>query len=517
MVKIYIGILFIFMNYSSYSFESAMKLYQKGSYINMIKELQPLLKNKKQKYHAYYLMGIASNKLQEFKDSVQYFTQALKGEHLGKDLYFQLAQAHYAMSNLQESIKYFKLSAKNKIMVQMSYYYIGTISKVLENYHQAIKYLKKISKKNKELFQPAQFELGKIIYEEVAKSRNIKKRIQRYVIPQLERAYNIDDSTSLAKEIDVFLKKILDKHDLNPNKMKNGRVISHNYLNLRFNSSIAHDSNVVYEAENATVRASKKASVVAKGDFTFKYKWLFSRRFYIQPELKANYTYHFEQKVPEVFRNDSYMIKPRVQYGIEHLLMDKMARIEIETNYYYQTRDVNQNHRLAFFGSSLEYAIAERIKLMSFGESVFKIGRKEFKGQTVSVDSITNSFSFSQMLGFNGGHLLMFLLNLDFLNVPLNKTNSTNTYLIRTDYILSDFIWGIKFASALSFSVFNPRRLRPGRGYEKNLSPTLELGKTFFNMLDLNLKYTYTKNYSQNKEVNQYVKHLALMELIVKY
>lgn len=493
--------------------------YSQGKYSTLIKEMEnPGFKKNAQ---GYYLLGKSYSKMQEFDKAIDNFSFALKANleitQETKDIYYYLAQGYYAKSDLTTAIKQFRKSIHLKYMSQMSKYYIAVCYQKLEEYHNAISYFRKIKKRNNDLYQPAQFQLAKIMLDEIEKTPNPKSNIKRYILPALNRTLSINPDSKLASEIQQLIKETQNKYNLNPYKMINGRMVPEKRYTIRFLNSYLYDTNVVNEAENATQRASKKASSIGKTDLTLRYNFIYNQRFSLQPELKGAFTRHFVQNVPQVYRNDNYVIQPKILYGIEHSIHGKIARVELETNYYYQARDVNQIHRLEFFGSSFEYVLGERLEYFKIGETYFKIARKNFTGRSSSVDSYTHTFGLTQTINMPNSHMLLILINIDWLKTYLNTINSTNTYLGRVDYIAPNAFLGCRATGALSASIFDPLELRDGRGLEKNISPSIEIGRSLFSFGELNLKYAYIKNFSQNKTTFQYQKHVATFELNIRF
>lgn len=500
--------------------EDAIELFSKGQYVSVINKIENNI-NLNNSFEGKYLLGLTYAKLQEFDKSSQNFSKSLelnpKIDSIHPDIYYQLAQGLYAQSDLNTSIEYFKKSIQIKYKSAISKYYIAVCYQKLEEFHSSIQYFKKIKKSNHELYQGAQYQIGKIVLEEIEKSAHIKHNVKKYALPALYKSYFLDTQSSVASEILTFIKEVENKYGLNPNRMINGKVLPEKRYTIRWINSYLYDTNVVNEAENATQRASKKASGIGKSDLTLRYTYPLLQRFIFQGELKGTFTHHLVQNVSQVFRNDNYVLQPKGLMGLEYTFLGKVARFELETNYYYQARDVNQIHRLEFFGQSMEYILGNRMEYFSIGESYIKLGRKEFTGRTTSVYSYTNTFGLTQSFKLPNSQMLLLLINCDFLTTYLNLTNSTRTYLTRLDYIVPNLFWSFRGGSALSVSLFDPMALRPGRGLEKNVSPSLELGRNISTFGEINLKYAYTKNFSLNKTTFQYNKHLATLEFILRF
>ncbi|MFN8370798.1 MAG: hypothetical protein U0T83_09280 [Bacteriovoracaceae bacterium] len=105
---------------------------------------------------------------------------------------------------------------------------MGSIAQILEKNEDAFRFFKQIEKIqgiDLTVRQATAFRIGEIIYDETDKREDQKKFVQTYVIPQLNRAYAMDEKSAIAGEIKAKIAQIKEKYELGPGKMINGRPI----------------------------------------------------------------------------------------------------------------------------------------------------------------------------------------------------------------------------------------------------------------------------------------------------
>ncbi|MBF0312708.1 MAG: tetratricopeptide repeat protein [Oligoflexia bacterium] len=497
--------------------------YKKGAYGEVVKYIKeknqgPLPKELMATLN--YFEGLSFNKLQQFDKSVEAFDRAVAEGVSAPDVYYEQGQALYASQDLQKARKAFALSVKNEYLVPSSYYYIGHITQVLEQYHLALKYYKRISGATPDVAQAAGFQIAEVILAQAEKRPAPGEIVKDYVIPQYEKAYNVDESSSLAGEIQRKIAELKEKYDLNEFKLVSGRTVSPKSYNVILKESLSYDSNVTTEAESASPKAAHIDSIINKTDLNSKKRFLFKRRVQLTPQLRLTHTRHNSHRANgDIVKNDAYTLQPQFESSVEHKAFGNMASFVFEGDYNHAQKNVFKNGKYHFYSRTYSLGVGEKLRPFGgiLGESTLKYKYKLYYGREKSGTTYTHTLSYSQPFNFASKQMLLGFASADFTQAPNNKLNSQNVYTFRGDYIVPEFFFSTILTGALSYTLTDTRRQNRSRGTEQTINPSLSLAKSFAKYWEFTFRYDYTNNVSRNKAANAYHKHVWSTDLQLSF
>lgn len=503
----------------------ALELYKKGSYVQVINELNNIKssdhpKDYKRSNSIHYLKGLSHNKLQEFDNAIKEFELSIKEGNTSPDIYYELGQAYYASRDMRNARKNFESSYKNNYLSESSLYYIGYISQMLEEYPIALESYGKIRDAKDGLGQSARFQAGEILLVQAEANqgkRANRKDVSKNILPIFVAAYEIDETSSLSKQIGKRIVEVKEKYNLDENKMINGRRLSPKKYSLKYKETVEHDSNVVSEADQSTAKANYTSSLILKSDLSAKNLFAFKRRYLVTPETRLTHTRHTTHRDnSNIQKNDAYSIQPKIKGGLEHTLFAKMGTTTFETEFNYTAKDDEANGHLRHSGRTWSFSLEEKLAIWARGDSTLKIKHKQYDAKTDSSDSYTNNFSLIQLISFANTHTIMGLFNADFTTNTKSESNSQNSYLTRVDYIVPTFlIDNLQASGAFAFTVTDTKLQKSSRGTETTLNPSLTIGYKFLKYFEASLRYEYSKTNSKDKAAYDYKKHLVGLDIEV--
>jgi tetratricopeptide (TPR) repeat protein len=228
----------------------AYKKYKSGSYNKALEEIKKIKPTPKLKATIHYWNGLCYNRMQEYDLSLIEFQKALKNNAKFNDIHYELGQAAYAANNLDMARIAFLKSYKAKFKPDSSLYYMGHISQILEEPKKARSYylkLMKLKSADEKLKQVANFQLAES-YLAIAEQKygdnkeEVGEKIKKYVFPQLDQAYDLNKSSAIAKDIKRRKVELMNRYNLDPNKMKNGRTLPKKRYSLSFSHEVSYDS-----------------------------------------------------------------------------------------------------------------------------------------------------------------------------------------------------------------------------------------------------------------------------------
>lgn len=504
-------------------FGEIYSLYKKGDYTEAIKQLQKIEKKRDYQATAHYMKGLCFNKLQEFDKSENEFKRAIHFGAKAKDVHYERGQALFAAQNLDLARKSFAHSVESNYQVDSSLYYMGYIGQIMEQFNTSMKYYRKVDPNNTDVYQAAQFQIGEITLTQAEKHPRPKEIAKKYVLPQLEKAYQVASNSALSFEIENKIQEVKDKYDLDENKMRNGKKLPKKRLSLTFKQEIVYDSNVVSEADETTQKAENIDSIITKTSANGSYFWPLFRRIVVTPKFRATLDHHTtNRKETNIIKNDADSLQPKLEVKLEHKINNKPASFIISDEYNYsQKRTPPYNGGIlsgkSFYSRTNTISLAEKFNLFKAGDTTITIKRKKYKGTTKESESNTSTLSALQTIMIPEKKLLIALFNLDITNTPHNKTNSQDSLLMRVDYIDLDCFWGLQCNPALSLTITDTKKQRASRGIEKTINPSFALTKSITKKIEVLGKYSYTKNISKNKQANAYTKHAVTTHFQIKY
>jgi tetratricopeptide (TPR) repeat protein len=500
-------------------FAESYTLYKQGKYSATIKELDEVLKNKSNDKSKTFLglinywKGLCYNRTKDYQNSIQEFSLALGVDYSPEDIHYEYGQALFAANKLQEARIQFRESLKKKFKRGVSLYYIAYISKELGDKKKAVTFYKAIdkldAKEASEVKQAAEMQIADIYLEQVEKHPDAFRAIEAYVMPQYQAAYEVDPDSALAFEIQNKIRELQRKYDLILFKLRNGRptLIPPHFMRLALDYGV--DSNVTFSPAEQEISESKKLSSFVKTDFIGRYTFYHRDFLSISPEFRFNYT-RYLNRVPEIYRNDNFLLAPAIRTAYEHHLWNRPASVLFDYDYSEVKRDVNSEKKLDFASRSHTLMIGERFNYFKSGESIVRLRRRIFDSYLNSTDSTTNSLVFEQIRSFTLNTLL-FYASYDMSRAK-DEVYDTNALTVRADLIMGRI--GDWFTPSFGVGVTRTKPLNnSARGTEYLINPSARLSKTFKKSWRGNLKFDYQDYKSEDTANFAYKKYTYSFEL----
>lgn len=495
---------------------AAAELFAQGRYQATIKELQLLeaqALNKTDEGLVSYWKGMTYNRLQNFPKAIESFQRALNLDYVPQDLHYEYGQALFASEKLQEARLQFRESLRKKFKRGVSLYYIAYLSKELGDFKKSVTFYKAIDKlgeEGQEVRQAAQVQIGDIYLQQVEKTRESYRSIEKYVIPQYQYALGLDETSALAPTIREKILDLQRKYDLVMFKLRNGRPVADPPYLLKASLEGGVDSNVTFAPTETTVSKSDQSSAFVRAEVFGRYTFYFQDYLSLSPELRVNRT-HYLNRIPEIYRNDNYLIAPAVRGSYEHTLWEKPAAHIFDYEYAEARRDINAKKELEFSSRAHTLMLGERFNFFRMGESILRLRHRIFESFTDSLNSGTTSLVFEQMATIGSSYLL-FYLSYDRTRVDTSIYDN-DSYTFRTDLILDRLFNSVTPSIGFGVTQVDPFNDKATRGSELLLNPTARLTKKFGKRWRGNLKYDYQNYNSKDKTQFAYKKSVYSFEL----
>ncbi len=503
-------------------FKKAATDFAQGKYASAIDELtsvenvlsQRASSTKESLGLAAYWKGICYNRLQNFPKAIESFDRALSYDYRPLDIHYEYGQALFAAEKLQEARLQFRESLKKKFKRGVSLYYIGYISRELGDRKKAVTFFKAIQKlpedERNEVTQAAEFQIGDIYLDQVEKSRDAFRSVEKFVIPQYQRAISVDPASNLATPIREKIVDLQRKYDLIMFNLRNGRPVANPPYFLRAAIDNGFDTNVTFSPTETTVSKSKQSSLYTRGDIVGRYTFYNGNWMSIAPELRFNYTY-YHHRIPEIYRNDNYLIAPAIRTAYEHTLFQKPAATLLDYDFSQSQKDINAKKQLVFSSRTHALMIGERFNFFKSGETFLRMRYRMFDSYNDATDSKTISVSWEQVVGYKESTFL-FYTGFDRSRVE-NDVFDTNSLTVRGDWIVGR-IGNIGTPSiGVSMTSTDPINDRSNRGREFLINPNARLAKVFWEKWRANFKYDYSNNHSKDENGFAYKKSVYSVEI----
>ncbi|WP_417334825.1 tetratricopeptide repeat protein [Halobacteriovorax marinus] len=497
--------------------KSSLELFQKGSYAQVLEGLSTLKETRSNRATRNYLMALSHNRLQNYDKAIPYFIEAIKAKSVAKDIYYEYGQALYANNDLTKARIAFKKSADLNYKKDSSIYYVAHVSQILEENKTAKAYYTQILNSDTAdtaLKQVARFQIGEVLLSMARENEDTQRLVKQFVLPQMDKAYEVDTTSSLAREIKSRKKEIEREFGLDPNILYNGKRISSKRWNLSFTQDLNHDSNISLTNDLPSSAASREESFVFKTKMRAGYDFIVNKRFIINPELNMSLKSHTNRDSETVKSEDNYDISPSLNTSFEHKAFNKPASLFFNIDYNYNSKYNTAMQRKAFYSRSTTYTIGEKFKFFSKGDTSLKFKYKDLSSHTSTLFSKTKSFSVDQLYLTSSSSIYMFLLSYDSLDTYNNPKNATNSTLLRVDYIKPNILPKITLhvGASVTFVSYTDANESSVRGTEKTITPSIKLTKKINDKLKFSVGYNYTKNTSLKADYD-YTKHVTSSSL----
>ena len=501
-------------------FKNAVSFYTEGKYFSTIEELASIEANLSPKADnsvrglIAYWKGICYSRVQNFPEAITSFSKSLSLNFAPKDLHYEYGQALFAAEKLSEARLQFRESLKKKFKRGVSLYYIAFISKEMGEKSKAFSFFRSINKLDpaevKEVQQPSEMHIGDLYLEQVEKESDAFKSIENVVIPQYKRALDLNPESGLAPLIKDKIVKLQTKYDLILFQLRNGRPTLNPPHFLRIAQEIGMDSNVTFSPAETTISKARQGSTFSKTDFIGRYTFYHEDYFSIAPELRFNSTYYFN-RVPEIYRNDNYLIAPAIRTAYEHSLWNKPASFLVDYDYNESRRDVNSRQKLDFSSRSHTLMLGERFNYFNTGESILRLRYRMLESYVNASDSTMTSLVYEQLKSLKL-HTLLFFFSYDRMRVQNNLFDS-DSLTFRTDLIMARFRDWFTPSFSLALTSTDPINDQENRGRELLINPSFRLSKTYKKNWRANARFDYQSNQSKDKTNFAYKKQVYAFEL----
>lgn len=499
----------VYFNIANGEFEQAISLLQKQN-----GKGQDFLATK------FYLLGISQARLQDFDEAIKNFKIAIKYNSKAKDLYYELGQALYAMNELTQSRKAFIVSAKKRYKAPQAYYYVAHISQLLDDHKDAKNFFIKALKDkdaSKDIQQVSRFQLAETLLTMARTRDDVKKYVERYVLPQMDKAYKSHEKGNASSDIKKRLKEVQREFGLDPDLLVNGEQLPKKKLGLSFTQSLSYDNNFTLTNDLPGNQQSLRDTFIFDTSFETTYQMVFKRRYLLTPSLQLTNAYHTDRSDSTVFSSDAYEIIPSFDSAFAHKMFNKAARFLFNFDYKYKAEDNLGEKSRRFNSRTFKYEFGEKLKYFSFGDTTFKYAFDYFRSYDDSLNYDKTSFSMDQLY-VKGSSLFLFLYiydSTDYYNEPANNTSSN---LIRFDYIKPNFFAKTSLSTGVSQTWLSYEDLTKSeeRGTETTSTFTFKLSREVGKHAVVDLSYNYTKNDSQLED-SKYSKHVTSFDFSLDY
>ncbi|WP_372654612.1 tetratricopeptide repeat protein [Halobacteriovorax sp.] len=493
--------------------KKSLEAFQTGSYTKVIEGLSSLRETSQNRATKFYLIALSHNKLQNYDQSIPFFIKAIKSKSTAKDIYYEYGQALYANNELNKARIAFNKSNSLGYKKDSSIYYIAHISQILEENKIAKKFYTQIIKSetaDSGLKQVARFQTGEVLLSMARENDETERLVKQFVLPQLDKAVEVDDSSSLAREIKSRKKEIEREFGLDPNILYNGKRISSKRWNLSFTQDVSFDNNISLTNDLPSSAASREESFVLKSKMRTGYDFIAKKRFIINPEIGITLKNHTNRDSDAVKSEDSYDISPTINTSLEHKAFNNPASLFFNIDYNYNSKYRTELSRKAFYNRSTTYTFGEKFKFFSKGDTSIKFKYKDLVSYTETLHNKTTSFSIDQLYLTQNSSIFMFLISYDSLDTYNNTSSSTNSTLLRVDYIKPNIFPKVTLhiGTSINFVSYTDANESLERGTEKTFTPSIKLTKKVTGNFKYSFGYSYTKN-SSIKSDYDYSKHVT--------
>src|SRR5690606_15174009 len=230
-----------------------------------------------------------------------------------------------------------------------------------------------------------------------------------------EEASKLDPKSDLASEIEARLKEVKTRYGLDPNRMRNGRILPEKRWNIDFQQEINFDNNVTLATDVPTAQATQKESYIFDSTLSAQYFHPLKGRYIVEPSLRINQKKYAETSEPTVYQNDSYDITGGVVFKIEHTAKAQPATFGMGLDYKYIARDRLQQKERIFYARAMTYSFFETIRLTKWGDTTFRFKYKDYKAFQDSLNNTTTTLAMDQIAILPNGTLLIGIVNFDFI------------------------------------------------------------------------------------------------------
>jgi len=503
-----------------YLMGQALKQFKIGDYVQAIETLKKVRGDKKMTGTKYYMMGISYNRIQEYDEAAKAFKQSIASGNATTDLWYEYGQALYAANDLTRARKIFAESAKRNFKRWTCYYYVAHISQILEEWKVArVNYLKIINSNaaDSNITQVARFQMAETLLSMARKrfpedKEKQSEMVGKFVLPQFTKAINVDQNSSLSKDVRTRKKEVQREFGLDPTKFRNSRNIPSDLWDVYVALDFSYDNNITFSSDTPTVQATQKDSNIVETEAFASRKFILNRRWVIAPEIQWNLTYHQDRDSTEVYSNDSYKIAPAIHTKYEHKAFGDPATILFDYDYNYNARDKDAIKDMSYYASSTTYTLGWRVKLLQSGETTIKFKYKNYEAYLNTLNNTTTSVTMDHVAILPSQRILVTFFSYDDIKVE-QDSNSSKSYLLRWDYIIPGIYDMYTLNLAININMVDEYNNTSKTNPDISYAPSIKLSKNINQHFKLDLTYEYTMNTSDDTTSGEYTKHVSGMRL----
>lgn len=517
------GALFTAMTLSSLahagpSLDEFYKLFKSGQYPKALEAIKSIQVSEDVRSSKSYLTGLTYSCMQEYDKAISQFELAIREKNDIADLYYEYGQALFAANELKKARDAFKNSANKKFNRPASLYYIAHISQILEEYELSKDYFSMVIKEkgtDQKLKQVAYFQLGEVLLllarQKSSNPKDLTRRVDKFILPTMSLALKQNEESEIAKDIRQRTSEIMIEFNLDPNLLANGRRVPGKRYAGYISQKISYDNNITLTSEENNVQGSQKSSLVYETEGYAKYDFIFKKRFMVSPEARFIFTEHGNQSDSDVYQNDALTINGSVKNRYEHLFKELPAATLFDIDYSHTLKDWKAEKKREFYSRSVTFSIGESLSYFNFGDTSVRLKRKNYTGEDETINNHTTTLAADQTIVLPIQHLMVAAFEASFIDNYNSESTSTNTFLLRLDYIIPDIKPKYTLNIALATTMTDTKEQKSTRGTEFTWNPSVDLTYDLNHRMNLGLNYDFTKNTSDS-ESYAYSKHVITTE-----
>ena len=521
MPRLFILLLILFSNIYAIDnkFTKVYKLYKSAKYKKALVILKTIKGNKTVNADKYYFIGLCHARTGNFKKASINLKKAISLGNKTKEIFYEYGQANYAENNFEVASKAFKKSISKKYKIVPSLYYIAYIAQTMNQFIKAKKYYLKIIKKRKtagELLPVAYFQLAEVHFAENQNKKNIKTIVKKHILPLLKKALKHKLSNSLKTDIEKRKMEILKAFGMDPNVMKNGKVLPPKKYNINFSQLIKYDTNVTLTPESSQSTATNYSSAISDTNLFMNYRFVFSRRFIVKPELSSTFNYYSNRDYTSVYENDGYILTPSIKTNLEHKIGKSMASFIFNLSYSRIARNADGEGTYKSSTRSFSFDVGERFNIFKAGATTIKLTYKISNNVSDGYDGNIISGSINQAVNFKNGQILAFVFDSEFTGYD-ETYNDSSTYTLRINYIKRNLFKSVDLKLGHTLTYVDTGEQNKTRGAEIKLNPYFALTKKLTQRASAVLSYDFMNNSSKDEENYAYSKHIVGLQFKYSY
>lgn len=434
--------------------EAIFKMYDSGKYSKALKSLEKIqvnvadhVKNRTDiQGLIYYWKGLCYVKLNEFETANQFLKKAINIKFPANDIYYEYGQSLYALDKMKEARIAFKNSVRMKYKMAVSLYYIAYISQQLKDYKKAVSFYNAIEKLDEEekadVLQAARMQVGDIYLKQVEKMPDTFRSVEKYVIPQYEKALEVDKESKLADDIRAKIIRVQKRYDLMLFKMRNGVPTQkpRHFVKLSMLYGTNDNVNATDADTLSSLEAKDYSSAYSNARFFGRYTLYPNSSYSISPELSLDYTKYLSDS-EYIKPNNTLSYRGGMQVNYEHIYNNTPATFYFNIDHSLNEDDADADDSLAKSSSNTSFTFSEGIQLWAGNPSTIRLKYSTRTAVEESESSTTNSFIWEQLL-YKGNQTFFFYTSFDMTKYPKLESSNTNGITARVDWILPT-LWGV--------------------------------------------------------------------------